>query len=98
MLHIHYPHMQAQPQALALQKTIDVLKRTSQQQQEMASHSIEELRAQVAQLRKEGAEREEEMAALQREKERALRDQQAKVCLCACMWGCDLFCTSSRNM
>lgn len=82
--------MQAEPQVLALQKTIDILKRTSQQQQEMASHSIEELQSQVARLRKEGAEREEEMAALQREKERVLRDQQAKVCPCACVRSCDL--------
>lgn len=83
--------MQAEPQVQALQKTIDILKRTSQQQQEMASHSIEELQSQVAQLRKEGAEREEEMAALQREKGRVLRDQQAKVCPCACVWrSCDL--------
>ena len=67
-------------QVIALEKSLKAVETTSQQQQDFAGRTIYELREEVAHLTQEASQKGELLHSLGKDRERATRDQQAKVC------------------
>ena len=73
--------MHIQLQVIALQKSLKAVEITSQQQQDFAGHTIHELQEEVNHLTLETFQQEQLLNSLRKERERATRDHEVKVCI-----------------
>lgn len=74
IIHIHL-------QVAALQKSLKAVEMTSQQQEDFAGRTIHELQEEVNHLTRETFRQEQLLNSLWKERERATRDQEVKVCI-----------------
>lgn len=65
---------------LAYQKTLQAMEMTSKQQQEFSNRTIRDLQEQLSRLSIESSQQEQLAQMVRNERDRLVRDQQAKVC------------------
>ena len=65
---------------LAYQKTLQAMEMTSKQQQEFSNRTIRDLQEQLSRLSIESSQQEQLAQMVRNERDRLVREQQAKVC------------------
>ena len=69
-------------QMIAYQKTIHTMEMSAKQQQEFTNRTVRDLKEQISRITREKSQQEELSQAVRNERDRLVRDQQAKVDLC----------------
>lgn len=70
-------------QATALQQTLQAMELSSKQQASLSNRSLSELKEKVSRLNAELGKKDQQLTSLKRERERLVRERQAKVSDCS---------------